>query len=37
VSGNAQGYKLHLQHLPDPLPVSRQHTKTLHLRLPKPQ
>lgn len=37
VSGNAQGYKLHLQHMPEPLPVSRQHTKTLHLRLPQPQ
>jgi len=33
VSGNAQGYKLHIQNIPDPVPVSRQFNKTLHTYL----
>jgi hypothetical protein len=33
VSGNAQGYKLHIQNIPEPVPVSRQYNKTLHTYL----
>lgn len=33
VSGNAQGYKLHLAHTDEAVPVSRQHNATLHQRL----
>lgn len=34
VSGNAQGYKLHIQNISEPVPVSRQYNKTLHSYLP---
>jgi hypothetical protein len=33
VSGNAQGYKLHLSGLEEPIPVSRQHNTTIKARL----
>ena len=33
ISGNAQGYKLHLQDVEEPIPVSRQHNATIKERL----
>lgn len=32
LSGNAQGYKLHLHHMDEPIPVSRQHNETIKNR-----
>ena len=33
VSGNSQGYRLHLKHLPHSIPVSRNAGKEVHLRI----
>jgi hypothetical protein len=33
ISGNAQGYKLHLEHCPEPVPVSRQYNAEIKNRL----
>jgi DNA-binding LytR/AlgR family response regulator len=33
ISGNAQGYKLHVQDVEEPIPVSRQHNATIKERL----
>jgi hypothetical protein len=33
ISGNAQGYKLHLRGCDEPIPVSRQHNSTIKARL----
>lgn len=32
LSGNAQGYKLHLHHIDEPIPVSRQHNESIKNR-----
>lgn len=32
LSGNAQGYKLHLHHMDEPIPVSRQHNESIKNR-----
>jgi hypothetical protein len=29
ISGNAQGYKLHLEHVPDPVPVARKYSQII--------